>query len=168
MLKFFAVFIALITSLFFFQLTPWGQQYFVVPWTTALAHFCAWLVTTFDHTVIARGKVLIDGVTGGGISIEAGCNGVEAMIILLAAIVAFPAPVKHKLIGLAVGFVAVQGLNVVRIVSLFYLSQWHFGIFKFAHEYVWQALIMLDVLVVWLIWLRQLPRREAAPSAVPA
>jgi hypothetical protein len=39
MLKFFAVFIALITSLFFFQLTPWGQQYFVVPWTTALAHF---------------------------------------------------------------------------------------------------------------------------------
>ena len=56
--------------------------------------------------------------------------------------------------GLAAGFVAVQGLNVVRVISLFYLGQWNTQVFNFAHEYLWQALIMLDVLVVWLLWVR--------------
>ena len=29
--------------------------------------------------------------------------------------------------------------------------------FEWAHLYVWQALIMLDVLIVWLVWVRTLP-----------
>ena len=51
-----------------------------------------------------------------------------------------------------------QGLNIVRVISLFYLGQWNFEVFEWAHLYVWQALIMLDVLVVWLVWVRMLPR----------
>jgi hypothetical protein len=31
---------------------------------------------------------------------------------------------------------------------------------------VWQALIMLDVLIVWLLWVRTLPR--AAPASAAA
>lgn len=26
--------------------------------------------------------------------------------------------------------------------------------FNFAHEFLWQGLIMLDVLIVWLLWVR--------------
>jgi hypothetical protein len=33
---------------------------------------------------------------------------------------------------------------------------------------VWQALIMLDVLVVWLLWVRTLPPMPASSSAVHA
>jgi hypothetical protein len=35
---------------------------------------------------------------------------------------------------------------------------------------VWQALIMLDVLIVWLIWVRTLPRGGGGttPPAAPA
>ena len=51
-----------------------------------------------------------------------------------------------------------QLLNVVRVISLFYIGQWDFAVFEWAHQYVWQALIMLDVLVVWLIWVRRVPR----------
>ena len=98
-------------------------------------------------------------------SIEAGCNGVEATIVLVAAMLAFPAPWKRKLLGLAVGVVAVQGLNIIRVISLFYLGQWNFDVFEWAHLYVWQALIMLDVLVVWLVWVRTLPPTHRAPRA---
>ena len=96
-------------------------------------------------------------------SIESGCNGVEATIVLVAAILAFPAPWKNRLVGLAVGIAAVQGLNVIRVISLFYLGQWDIDVFEWAHLYVWQALIMLDVLIVWLIWVRTLAdgRRRA-------
>ncbi|MDR0248034.1 MAG: exosortase H, partial [Burkholderiales bacterium] len=70
---------------------------------------------------------------------------------------AFPAPWKHKILGVLSGFVAVQALNVVRVISLFYLGQWNETAFEWAHLYVWQALIMLDVLIVFLIWIRLLP-----------
>jgi exosortase H (IPTLxxWG-CTERM-specific) len=91
--------------------------------------------------------------------------------VLIAAILAFPASWPRKLAGLAAGIVAVQGLNVVRVISLFYLGQWSFEVFEWAHLYLWQALIMLDVLVVFLIWVRTLPRddgdRGAPPGAAP-
>ena len=79
----------------------------------------------------------------------------------------FPAPWKRKLAGLAIGVVAVQGLNIVRVISLFYLGQWNFNVFEWAHLYVWQALIMLDVLIVWLLWVRTLPRVSPEVPATP-
>jgi len=116
--------------------------------------------------VLADGKVLQSQRNGFAVSIEAGCNGVEATIVLVAAILAFPAPWRRKLLGLGVGIVAVQGLNVIRVISLFYLGQWSERAFSFAHQYVWQALIMLDVLIIWLLWVRTLPR--SAPRPAPA
>ena len=104
-------------------------------------------------------------VNGFAVSIEAGCNGIEATIVLVAAIFAFPAPWRDRLIGLAAGIVAVQGLNIVRVISLFYLGQWNMQVFEWAHLYVWQALIMLDVLVVWLVWVRLLPQDRGAGRA---
>jgi hypothetical protein len=60
----------------------------------------------------------------------------------------------------------VQGLNIVRVISLFYLGQWNYRVFEWAHLYVWQALIMLDVLIVWLVWVRLL--RAADEPGPPA
>ena len=106
-------------------------------------------------------NIIRDKTTGFGVRIERGCNGVEAVIILFAAIFAFPAPLKSKLVGFVIGFFAIQGLNLVRIVSLFYLGQWNQVAFEWFHLYLWQALIILDALVVWLIWLRTLPQAKA-------
>ncbi|MPV85776.1 hypothetical protein GCU85_03350 [Cardiobacteriales bacterium ML27] len=72
----------------------------------------------------------------------------------------------QKLWGLVIGFIAIQALNVVRVISLFYLGQWDKGLFDFAHYYAWQALIILDALVVFLIWLSKLPN-ENPPSDQP-
>ena len=173
MLRFFAAFVVLQAVLFGLELTPWAQEYFVVPWTNALAAISAWLVTVVDPGVASEGKILRSTVNGFAVSIEAGCNGVEATIVLVAAMLAFPAPWKNRLVGLAAGIIAVQGLNVVRVISLFYLGQWNMRAFEWAHLYVWQALIMLDVLIVWLIWVRTLPPvgdggGPAPPAIAPA
>lgn len=165
MRRFLVIFVFLQLVLFGIELTRPVQEHLVLPWTALLARGCAALVTLFDASAASAGKVLWNPASGFGVSIEPGCNGIEATIVLLAAMVAFPAPWRHRLIGLAIGFVAVQGLNVVRVISLFYLGQWHAGAFRFAHEYLWQALIMLDVLVVWLLWVRANPDRLAAPAA---
>jgi len=167
-ISFFVVFLLLLAVLFGLELTPWAQQWFVEPWTASLATISTSLVTLFDGSVHASGKVISSMKSGFAVSIEAGCNGVAAPTVLGAAALAFPSPWKHRPLGLAAGIVAVQGLHVVRVISLFYLGQWNRDVFEWAHLYVWQALIMLDVLIVWLVWVRTLPRAGAgAPPPSP-
>lgn len=160
MLRFFLLFMVIQLSLFAAELTPPVQRLVVIPFTEGVAAVSAALVQLFDDRVLSQGIILRDLDTGFAVAIQAGCNGVEAMIVLIAAILAFPSPWKHKIIGLLAGFVAVQAMNLARIISLFYLGQWNKTAFDWAHLYIWQALIMLDVLIVFLIWLRTLPKKS--------
>lgn len=165
MLRFGLTFAAVLVALFVAELTPPGQRYFVDPWTASVARASTTAIHSFDSAVAVVGDTIISKRNGFAIQILAGCNGIEAMIVLIAAILAFPAPWRNRLAGIAIGIVAIQALNLVRIVSLFYLGQWSFAAFEWAHLYLWQALVMLDALVVWLVWLRTLPK---IPAPVPA
>lgn len=161
MIRFFILFTVLLVGLFTLEILQTAEQYVILPFTSFIADISVWIVKFFDSDVSAYGNVIRDTTSGFGVRIERGCNGIEALIILFAAIFAFPAPFKNKLIGFGIGFVAIQGLNLVRIVSLFYLGQWNQVAFEWFHLYLWQALIILDALVVWLIWLRTLPQAKA-------
>lgn len=164
MVRFLFLFIVILVALFAAELTPPVQAALVLPWTEALTRISAGLITLFDPHVAAFGKVLQSTTGGFAVSVEAGCNGVEAAIILIAAMLAFPAPWRHRALGILAGLCAVQALNIVRVVSLFYLGQWNLRAFEWAHLYLWQALIMLDVLVVWLVWIRMLPPPSRGPN----
>jgi len=172
MIRFFVLFTILLVGLFTLEILEPAEKYVILPFTSVIADVSVWIVQLFDDNVEAFRNVIRNSTTGFGVRIERGCNGVEAVIILFAAIFAFPAPLKNKLLGFVIGFFAIQLLNLVRIVSLFYLGQWNQVAFEWFHLYLWQALIILDALVVWLIWLRTLPqakmkrRLEAEPSAV--
>jgi len=159
MLRFSILFIVLLLSLFTIEVLQPVQQHVILPFTAVLADISVFIIELFDSGVESSGKVIRDLQSGFAVSIEPGCNGVEALIILFAAIFAFPASLKHKLIGFGIGFLAIQSLNLVRIISLFYMGQWNMTWFNWFHLYLWQALIILDALVVWLIWLRMLPPR---------
>jgi exosortase H (IPTLxxWG-CTERM-specific) len=165
MRHFVLVFACLLAPLFVVELTAPVQQFVVAPWTGIVAVLSGVAASWIDPGTVTSGASLINPASGFGVTIVAGCNGVEATLILVAAILAYPASASRKLAGIAAGFIAVQGLNLVRVVSLFFLGQWSFAAFEFAHLYLWQGLIMLDVLVVWLVWLRMLPAAHAQPLA---
>jgi exosortase H (IPTLxxWG-CTERM-specific) len=168
MLRFVSVFLVCLVVLFTGELLQPVQAHVIVPFTSSLAHVSVWLMRLFDNHVIAQNDSIIDALSGGGIQIVAGCNGVEAVLILVSAVLAFPAPWKHKLAGIGLGFVAIQALNLVRIISLYYLQRWNHVWFEWFHLYLWQALIILDALVFWLVWLRWLPLPQAAPAPAAA
>ncbi|HEX7329015.1 MAG TPA: exosortase H [Casimicrobiaceae bacterium] len=171
MLRFLAVFVGLLALMFGFELTPWAQHWLVAPWTDAVARAATTVIHVFDPAVRAHGNVVGAGDGSFAVSIEAGCNGVEATLVLIAAMIAWPASWLRRASGIVIGTLAVQGLNIVRVISLFYLGQWNRDAFEWAHLYVWQALIMLDVLVVWLLWVRWSPEhgdRSPGPPAGPS
>lgn len=164
MTRFVLVFLLVLMSLFTIEMQIPVQQQLIEPFTGVLASISAGLILPFDGSVLAYGKVLQFGDSGFAVSIEAGCNGVEATIVLIAAVLAFPASWRDRLIAIVLGFLAVQLMNIVRIISLFYLGNWNLEVFSWVHLYLWPALIMLDVLIVFIVYLRYLARKSSDGS----
>lgn len=154
MLKYSSYFFFILVVLFGIEMLNPVQQHVILPFTSFIAEVCASILIPFDSNVIAYGKILQSSVTGFAVSIEPGCNGIEAAIMLIAAVVAFPATIRQKISAITIGFFAIQVANILRIISLFYLGQWNMDVFQWAHLYLWPVLIMVDVLAVFLIWLR--------------
>lgn len=165
MIRFVIIFLAVLAALFTLEMQTSVQAAFVEPFTASIARICAWLMMAFDSDVIAYGKVLQSNITGFAVSIESGCNGVEASIVLIAALAAYPAPWRLRLVTLFVGLLTIQALNILRIISLFYLGQWSMPIFNYTHLYLWPVLIMIDVLVIFLLYLRYIDKHAPAASA---
>ncbi len=156
--RFALIFLLVLFFLFTLEMQVPVQQNVIEPFTGALAAISAGIILPFDSSVISYGKVLQFGPGGFAVSIEAGCNGVEATIVLIAAVVAFPAPWRDRAVAIVLGFLAIQAMNILRIISLFYLGNWNLDFFSWVHLYVWPALIMLDVLIVFILYLRYLSR----------
>ncbi len=135
------------------------------PWTELLARICAEIIHFFDADTYSEGVTIYttrpNDQNFSGVEIAAGCNAIEACLILFVAMIAFPAPWKYKLKGMIYGFIAVQSINVLRVISLFYLGMWNQDIFDFAHYYAWQVLIIIDAFIVFLVWLAKLPSDDS-------
>lgn len=164
MFKFLLIFVTCLMVLFTVELLNPVQAAVIQPFTAVLAWVSASIILPLDDTVISSGRVLRDSASGFAVSIEAGCNGVEASIVLIAGVLAFPATWLQRATAIILGFVAIQLLNILRIISLFYLGQWNYEIFEWTHLYLWPVLIMLDVLLVFALYLRWLSQPDSSPQ----
>ncbi len=93
------------------------------------------------------------------------CTAESPLVLLLAAILAYPCGFREKLVGLAVGVPGILLLNVVRLASLFWIGLVRRDLFDTAHVLVWQSLMVLAVVGLWLLWVRQWVDRRAPRTA---
>lgn len=91
------------------------------------------------------------------------CGAIEIMVIFFAAVIAFPATWRHRAWGLALGLPLMYLVNIFRLACLACLGALDQGgeWFTFVHEYVWQAVYVIFVVLVWMAWV-ELGRRKAA------
>jgi archaeosortase B (VPXXXP-CTERM-specific) len=80
------------------------------------------------------------------------CTAIMPMLIFTAAVIAYPSKIKEKLFGLLIGLAGIFIVNQIRLVSLFYIGIYAPGIFETAHLLVWQSLMILLAIGLWLIW----------------
>jgi len=119
----------------------------------ALAYSAKFCIQIFDDSIMQQGAVLLHQFTGRYIEVTEECNALEATLLLIAAILIFPAPFKHKLYGVILGVCILQGLNILRIISLYYILAFYAEWFTFVHEYLWRGLILLDMLLLFIGWM---------------
>jgi len=81
------------------------------------------------------------------------CTGLVPMVILLCAVLADPSHVRQKMVCISIGMGVLFLLNLARTVSLYYVGAHIPAFFDTAHFVVWQSVMILAVVVVWLVWL---------------
>ncbi|MBF0510036.1 MAG: archaeosortase/exosortase family protein [Deltaproteobacteria bacterium] len=87
-----------------------------------------------------------------GILVDDGCDGVEAFILILAAICAFPAGPWRKTVGAVGGLGVVYFFNLARIVCLYYINKYHEDVFDVMHIYVGQTFMVIIGLMIFIFW----------------
>ncbi len=134
------------------------NDHVVNPYTTFVAHEARLALSLLGEDVRVVGQVLTSPRFS--VTIFNGCNGLEAILIFVAGVAAFPARLSRKLLGMALGFAAIQAFNVVRVVSLYYVGvlrpQW----FNVSHVFIWQSLVIVYGVVLWLVWVRRYAHAE--------
>ena len=156
LVKFFAVLIGA------YLLVAWNpvNDRAIVPLTAGIAKVSGSILQAIGENVRVAGTTITSPRFG--VNINNGCNGVEAMLILLASIVAFPASMKARAAGLLLGAVVVQVLNFIRIITLYLLGAYQPRLFDLFHTAVWQIVIILAAIGFFLVWsARVAPARVA-------
>lgn len=90
--------------------------------------------------------------------VTAECTSIVPTGILVSAVLAWPSSRREKLVGVVVGTVLLFVINQIRILTLFYVGTSFPDFLDVAHYIVWQALIVLIALGLWLLWTEKLVR----------
>lgn len=134
----------------------------IEPFTGGVARVSGWALNLIGQEIAMKGTVIRNETFA--VNIRNGCNGVETMLIFCAAVLAFPASWRSKLGGLALGLVAIQLVNIARVVALFLTGVYFPKLFDTSHTVIWQTVVILFGVLLWIFWADRFagPRRRKA------
>lgn len=157
-IQFLLLFVVLLGGGFTLISLNWVNDHVIEPFTGQIAGASGAVLGVVGQPVEREGTILRNARFA--VNIRNGCNGVEAMLIFLAAVLAFPASWKSRLAGLGLGILAIQLVNLLRVVALFLTGVYFPRIFDTSHTVIWQTIVILFGVMLWIFW----ANRFAAPA----
>ena len=144
---------------------PWVNDHVIEPFTAGIAKVSGFTLDLIGQNVTMQGTIIRNSRFA--VNIRNGCNGVEAMLIFLAAVLAFPASWRSRGLGLVLGILAIQVVNLIRVVALFLTGIYFPRLFDASHTVVWQTVVILAGVVLWIFWANRfaVPPAPAEPAA---
>jgi exosortase H (IPTLxxWG-CTERM-specific) len=161
-ITFLVVFVVLLAGSFTLVSVNWVNDRVIEPFTSWVAQVSGWILNVFGQHVALHGTVIKSERFA--VNIRNGCNGVEAMLIFFSAVLAFPAGWRARLIGLGLGLAALQGINLIRVVALFLTGVYWPRLFEASHTVVWQSIVILCSVLLWILWASRLPVQRGSTS----
>ena len=124
----------------------------VIPYTAFVARISGAVLSVLGEDITVVGCKLSSPRFA--VTIYNGCNGLITSLIFASGVLAFPASWRAKAAGVVGGLLAIQVINQVRIVSLFYIGVFLPEYFDESHILIWQSLVILAGVGLWIAWAR--------------
>jgi exosortase/archaeosortase family protein len=165
-LRFFLIFCPVLGAFYLCWITPFFQNTLFPAYLRLNANASARVLAlvgqdaTSSDTYIHSKRFVLE--------IKRGCDALEPSAIFVAAVLAVPAPFRRKAAGVLAGSACLAVINVVRIVTLYFVGVYFPRIFHMVHVDAWQALFIMLTLVLWVVWARWAIPRGAVPANAPA
>jgi exosortase family protein XrtM len=119
-------------------------------------------VTPEEHvTLIGR---LISS-PGSSLNVTRGCEGIEMFLLLVAAVVAFPATWQRRLQGLMLGSILAYILSVIRLMALHYILHYSPRTWEALHGLI---LPLGPIIIMTLFFMRWSAGNPASPAQTAA
>jgi len=161
--RFIVIFLALLAALEFVLLIDVFDSYAVQPFTRQIANVAGLIIGAMEPGVRINGTIISSPCFA--VDIKNGCNGLEATFFVLAAVIAFPAVWRDRIIGIIIGAVLIQFANMARVVTLFLIGCHRREWFETFHLAVWQTVIFALAVGFFIFWSRRsAPKKNAAPA----
>lgn len=113
-----------------------------------------------SEQVKASGPQLLSPTTR--LSVLNGCEGTESLFLIIAAIMAYRSPWRHKVIGLLAGTALIYTLNQGRIVGLYFALKQNQALFSALHGYIGPTLIIAIGCLFFMGWMQWSMRSVSA------
>lgn len=142
---FFVIFFALYSIYYWAE--PYLQYYF--SW---LASSVCFAVGLFDSAVECRNNVIYYA-NEASLRVIEGCDGITVFILIFAAVLAFPKPLRERLIGVAVLIPILFVLNWARLFILSAIRFYTPDYFNFVHVYLFQPVMVFATFICFIAWI---------------
>lgn len=86
------------------------------------------------------------------LSVDSACNGLDAILLVVSAVIAFRSNILKKIAGIISGCLFLYLFNILRILVLFYSKAFAPDFFDFLHVYAGQTLAVIAGVAFFLLW----------------
>lgn len=150
-MRFFVVFAALL-SVFYCVYLPTSQSRPYAKYLEVLAEVCgAVLRTLAQDASVSEASIISPLFT---VEIVPGCDGLEALALFGCAVLASPVVWRRRIVFLLSGAIVLMTVNVIRLVSLFYIGVYFPNALDRVHWDLWPGFLIVAIFACWFIWAR--------------
>ncbi|MEY3243107.1 MAG: hypothetical protein RIR11_4546 [Bacteroidota bacterium] len=161
-LKFLLGFVGCMAIFYLMYFSSFYQTQLEQPITQVQASLGNGLLHLMGYNTQAVGAAI--GSNDFSIDIKNGCDGLEAIAILVSGILIFPATKRQKVNGLLWGIGTLLLLNIIRIAGLFIVglnfSKQIFDIMHVQGGFIVFTIISVLILFTWMNWVIQTPKPQ--------
>lgn len=168
-LRFAAVFVAVagtLLTIYSFPYAEHGLREVGFAWYLgAYARAAGSVIHLVDPTVRVSGSDLVGRTS---LTIAKNCDAMDVNLLLIAAMIAFPAPWKRRFVGIVASVGLLSIVNVLRIVTLYQINIHAPRAFEFIHAEVFPLAMVVLAVGAFGVWSRCSRQPELAPAEASA
>lgn len=133
------------------------------PVSAAIAATSGAILRVIGEKVVVTRSVIASSCFA--VDIQNGCNGLETMLFLVAAVLAFPATARQRILATLLGIVLIQAVNLIRVTTLFLVGCHKRAWFESFHLAIWQTIVFATAVIFFAAWTRRATVADADSRA---